>query len=190
MTRMNTVILGFGPQPMDFFKHALKVCGKDAVASPDVARMAGANLAAGNPEALEMLRARLEMGALDAQRTETPGLSSAATRWLASGERGTSSNTMFSTLTGVDALSGAHPSHPYDPDDLDRCLQLLEAMPELRAKLPVMAHVSPEWAALVRAWDAVEACHLSEVGLRWTKATRAPKTYDLMRAVFSEARSA
>jgi hypothetical protein len=184
------VILGFGPQPLDFFKHATKVCGKDAVVAPDVARMAGANLAAGSPEALDALRSQLVAGALQAQQAATPGLSPEATRWLACGQRGTSSNTMFSTLTGVNALHRDHSDHPHDPDDFDRCLRLLADVPELRARLPLMAAASPVWAALVTNWDAIEQSHLSEVGLGWTKAKSAPKTYALMRQVIEAARTA
>lgn len=181
------VILGFGPQPVDFFKHATKACGKEAIVSPDIARMAGANLAAGTPAALEALRVRLTAGALQQQQQSTPGLSAAAVQWLACGHRGISSNTMFQTLTGVDALNGNHPDHPYDPDDLDRCLQLLAAVPELRGKLQQMSAVSPEWAALIAQWDAIEQSHLAEVGLGWTKAGSAPKTYALMRQVLDGA---
>lgn len=179
---LGVVILGFGPQPIDFFKNATKSCGKDAVVAPDVARMAGANLAAGAPAALDALRARLVAGALKDQQASTPGLSPAATRWLACGRRGTSSNTMFQTLTGVDALQDNYPSHPHDPDDLDRCLQLLADVPELRERLSQMSSVSPEWAALIANWRQIEESHLTEVGLGWTKARSAPKTYALMRA--------
>lgn len=186
-TTEGVVILGFGPQPLDFFKHATKACGKDAVVAPDVARMAGANLAAGNPKALDLLRKRLEAGALQDQQSTTPGLSAAATRWLACGRRGTSSNTIFTKLTGLDALKGSYPDHPHDPDDLDRCLQLLEDVPELRAKLPQMAQQSPVWAALVENWDEIEQSHLDEVGLGWTKGRSAPKTYKLMRQVIDGA---
>ena len=36
-----TVVLGFGPQPLNWFHNAMKSCGSDAVIDPDVARMAG-----------------------------------------------------------------------------------------------------------------------------------------------------
>jgi hypothetical protein len=182
-----TVVLAFGPQPMDIFARAIKTCGKSAVVDQDVARMAGAMMACGDRQALDALRAKLESGALDAQRQQTPLLSEAASKWLAHGSRGISSNTMFSVLTGVDALGGRHGSHPHDPDDLDRCLRLLAAVPELRAKLPLMAKQSPEWAALVEHWQAIEQSHLDEVGLGWTKARSAPKTYVLMRSVIEGA---
>jgi hypothetical protein len=177
------VVLGFGPQPMDFFSKASKLCGKDAVLSNDVARMAGADFAAGSASALTSLRSRLEEGSLSAQKAETPGLSIAACVWLANGRRGISSNTIFTHLTGIDALSGHPPSYPRDPSDLDRCIALLVQVPELRERFVNMMECSPEWARLVSHWDEIEKTHLDEVGLGWTKAGSATKTYALMKRV-------
>ena len=182
------VVLAYGPQPMDFISRAAKLCGKDAALDTDVARMAGAMLAMGDLPALAALRTMLEAGALEAQRRATPAVSDAAAKWLASGSRGTSSETMFTVLTGVNALGDDTPDHPYDPDDFDRCLRLLAAVPELRAKLPLMAAQSPEWAALVNNWDRIEQSHLDEVGLGWTKGGTASRTYKLMRSVIEGAR--
>jgi hypothetical protein len=106
--------------------------------------------------------------------------------WFATGHVGVSSRTMASFL-GLGIRKGDY-SHPHDPDDLDRCLQLLEAVPELRPYIANLAALSPEWEALVRRWDEIERSHLDEVGLRWTKANRAPKTYELMRSVIDSAR--
>lgn len=152
---IGTVVLGFGPQQLDWLSKACKICGKDAVMDPDVARMAGANLAAGDPEALAVLRKQLEAGALKSAQQTNPGLSEAATRWLASGERGVSSNTMFKHLTGVDALSGDKGSHPWDTDDFRRCRLLLEQVPELEPELHRMARVSKEWSDLVYLWTDI-----------------------------------
>jgi hypothetical protein len=181
------IVLGFGPQPMDFLSRAADLCGNGAVLDTDVARMAGATLAAGDSAALAALRSRLEAGALEAQRAATPNVGTSELHWLAHGERGTSSNTMFSVLTGVDACRD-HRDHPHDPADFDRCLRLLAAVPRLRLLLPKMAEEGPVWAALVARWDEIERCHLDEVGLGWTKARSAPRTYALMREVIEGAR--
>lgn len=109
--------------------------------------------------------------------------------WLANGRRGISSNSIVQHLTGIPALRDWHIDIPHDPDDLDRCLQLLDAVPLLRPLMPQMATASPLWAALIERWDEIEASHLEEVGLRWTKAERAPKTYALMRSVIDQARA-
>lgn len=75
--------------------------------------------------------------------------------WLASGERGISSEAIVSHLTGVkvgryDTLGG---DHPYDPDDFRRCERLLRSVPLARLAFPLMKSRSPIWSALVDAWD-------------------------------------
>lgn len=110
-------------------------------------------------------------------------LSNAAIMWLASGRRGISSNTIFTHLTGIDAMEGWSKSHPYDPADFDRCLNLLDKVPEFRELLPKMRTCSPVWDALIDRWDEIEKSHLDEVGLGWTKGEAAPKTYDLIQSI-------
>lgn len=152
------VVLAFGPQPLDWISKASKICGEDAVMDPDVARMAGANLAAGAPEALAALRKLLAAGALEAASKANPGMSEAAVRWLAHGERGVSSETIFTHLTGVNALgSWRHKigDVPYDPAEFRRCRLLLEQVPELVPLFPKMAEMSPKWANLIQAWDEI-----------------------------------
>jgi len=102
-------------------------------------------------------------------------------RWLARGEIGLSSKCMAMWLTFGEKT--AERFCPADPSDLDRCLKLLAAAPSLRPHLPKMAEISKDWEALIQRWDEVEASHLAEVGLGWTKAKKAPKTYELMRSI-------
>jgi hypothetical protein len=109
--------------------------------------------------------------------------------WLAGGSRGQSSNTIVQHLTGLPACGRSGTSHPYDPDDLDRCLLLLSAVPLLRVCMPYMASCSPQWAALIERWEEIEASHLEEVGLGWSKAHSAPKTYALMRSILDPVRA-
>lgn len=105
--------------------------------------------------------------------------------WLAGGERGSSSNTMVTHLTGLDALGrwGDPKSYPHDPDDLHRCRLLLEQVPLLRLALPQMATCSPVWARLVAHWD--ELCGLMDSEApHWRDGHgSAPKTYARMRAL-------
>ncbi len=107
-------------------------------------------------------------------------------KWLCNGEVGSSSECMAMWLAFGEI---GDVNHPHDPADLDRCLRLLDAAPELRGVLTNMAKLSPSWNALISSWDAIEKSHLDEVGLGWTKARRAPKTYDLMRTVLEGARA-
>lgn len=109
-------------------------------------------------------------------------------RWFAFGQVGISSKCMAIYLGIGERPKPRDQGHPHDPDDFDRCLALLEAVPSLRHRLPLMAHISPEWKALVENWDRIEASHLEEVGLGWTKASSGPVTYALMRWVINNAR--
>ena len=102
--------------------------------------------------------------------------------WFGTGRVGVSSRTLAMRATHRFAK---HEGHPHDPDDFDRCLRLLADVPQLRERLHLVAKASPYWAALVARWDEVEALHLDEVGLGWTKARSAPKTYALMRAIYA-----
>jgi len=104
--------------------------------------------------------------------------------WLANGEVGLSSRQLAMWIAFDQKTDrGFGIDHPHDPDDLDRCLMYLERVPEARPHLYRMRELSPAWAALVDRWDEIEASHVDEVGLGWTKARSAPKTYALMRSI-------
>ncbi|GAB7082343.1 hypothetical protein [Megalodesulfovibrio paquesii] len=108
-----------------------------------------------------------------------------AIQWLANGERGLSSNALFTRLTGVDALGRDKKwwrFHPLDPADFRRCVLLLETVPGFREKLPLMCDVSPQWAALVAHWEELEALLVDEYPTGF-----APKTHECMREILMEA---
>lgn len=115
-------------------------------------------------------------------------LSPNAIMWLASGRRGLSSETLFTFCTGVDATGDWGHNHPHDPSDFGRCRRLLEQCPELVSCLPRVCAAGPEWAALVPRWD--ELCALmDEEAPEWRSGKgSAPKTYALMKEIFSAAR--
>lgn len=180
------VVLGFGPQPMDWIGRAAKLCGKDAVIDPDVARMAGANLAAGAPDALAALRKRLEAGALQHMRTTTSGLSPEARRWLAVGERGASSDALFTRLLGFNATRGAQDGvaccdHPCDAADLRRCRLMLEQVGI--DNISDAAGMSPQWGKLVEHWEII--CFTMDAETPdWRSpkpGTKSPETYQLIK---------
>lgn len=101
-------------------------------------------------------------------------------QWLASGQRGTSSETIFTHLTGVNALGSSGMDHPHDPSDLMRCEKLLRQCPELRAAMPRMAECGPVWQQLVDEWDALVALVLEDAP-DWMKGRgSAKKAYDRM----------
>jgi hypothetical protein len=102
-------------------------------------------------------------------------------RWLAGGDRGTSSETIVQHLTGLPALGGLHGDHPHDPQDLARCRKLLEAVPWLRAEFPRMASRSDVWARLVENWDDLCKMMDNEAPEWREKRGSAPVTYARMR---------
>lgn len=100
----------------------------------------------------------------------------AAVKWLRTGERGMSSETIFQHMTGLPIPTLGHVRAPTDPSDLNRCLQLLRAVPEWEARLPEMATVNDEWAGLVAMWPQLVAMFDEEL-----PSGKAPKTWALMR---------
>lgn len=116
--------LVFGAMPADAFSMFAKKIGRGGVLDTDLARMAGADFAFGKQQACAALKAKLASGAEARAAQEHPSLPIEATRWLASGERGASSDAIFYQLTGV--ATGDKTSHPHDPADLRRCRLLLE----------------------------------------------------------------
>jgi hypothetical protein len=103
-------------------------------------------------------------------------------KWIATGRVGMSSKAMAMAACGMPSDG----SYPHDPDDLNRCLLMLKAVPEVREHFDKIAELGVVWGRLIARWDEIEACFLDEVGLNWTKAKDAPKTYALMKEVIGE----
>lgn len=81
-----------------------------------------------------------------------------AALWALGDDTGSSSKAIARHMLGGDD-SGRHASYPSDGNDLGRCIRLLDAFPEWRARMPEMAEKSPAWAGLVAAWDELEAMY-------------------------------
>jgi hypothetical protein len=76
--------------------------------------------------------------------------------WMVNGERGISSETIYSVLCEEPLLPLRKPNsydHPHDPDDFRRCYLLLKAIPEWREQLHKMKSISQTWSNLVDNWD-------------------------------------
>lgn len=103
--------------------------------------------------------------------------------WLAHGERGVSSETMFSYLNpkNINLRIGRSESHPHDPADFKRCYLLLKAVPQWRkpAYLNKMKAVSKEWSGLVDNWGKLEV--MLEEQLRTNKANG---MYEFMQSLY------
>ena len=102
--------------------------------------------------------------------------------WIAAGRVGASSKTMALAACGIHSDG----SYPRDPDDLNRCLLMLKAVPEVREHFDKIAALGVVWGRLIERWAEIEACFLDGVGINWSKAQSASKTYDLMTEVIGE----
>lgn len=114
------------------------------------------------------------------------------TNWLASGERGLSSEAIVAHLTGKRVGSHGRGDHPYDADDFRRCVLVLEHVSIARLTLHRMADVSPEWAALVSEWDSLEQQLRNELDDDLSRHSRkpAPKTSARIREILRTVRDA
>jgi hypothetical protein len=70
--------------------------------------------------------------------------------WMASCDTGTSSETIWSVMTGRPVK---RTGIPWDPADFGRCYRLLKLFPAWRARMPEVAKKHAEWAGLVKEWD-------------------------------------
>jgi len=71
--------------------------------------------------------------------------------WATGRHVGASSQCMARHLMGADSDG----SYPRDGGDFDRCEALLDAAPDLRARITEMATVNEYWAALVPRWNEI-----------------------------------
>lgn len=105
--------------------------------------------------------------------------------WMANGQVGSSSKTMALCAAGITEAGRFGPSYPLDPADLNRCLLLLEEIPEIRLAFGKISALSDQWNRLIGSWDLLEESFLDEVGRDWCKARSAPITYDLMKRIIN-----
>jgi hypothetical protein len=102
--------------------------------------------------------------------------------WVATGRVGQSSKAMAMTACGLPSEG----DYPLDPDDLNRCLKMLIAVPEVREHFDKIAALGVVWGRIISRWDEIESSFLDECGLDWCKARSASKTYALMKEVIGE----
>lgn len=182
VTSVGGVTLVRGNMPISDFVALSKAAPKDAVVSAHLARLAGVDRAWGKPAAVSAMEEQLTAQWL----SEHPG-SSALQRWTAVGRRGSSSDAIAAQLTGEVHAENAK-AYPHDADDLWRCVELLDQVPELRGRLQLMSSVSAVWAALVAEWTTLEALLREEAGERWRSGGwRAPRTNEAIRRTVARA---
>ena len=175
-----------GSVPISEMAAIMAAAGADHVISSPLAELLGASLAWGAPADVQALlqNLRAERDALPVPAAP-PGMSEGAYRWALRGEHGLSSAAILLKLTGYrhECLGGRRGwSHPYDADDLRRCMLLLRMAPELRDRIGEMRECSKEWAALAGAWRELEALLIEELP-DWESPgpdARAPRTCSRM----------
>lgn len=103
-------------------------------------------------------------------------------QWLANGERGLSSNAIATKLSGVDCRWEGYGKNTYpcpsDPSDFNRCMKLLNQVPEFRYRLFEMKEVSETWSKLVDNWDEFEKLYYKEC-----ETGRCPELFDRMKEI-------
>lgn len=123
-------------------------------------------------EAADIIIAELRRDRVDAKE----GMGLAA--WLKSDDTGMSSMFMAHVMYGVHDRHANQKPYPYDPADFGRCHRFLFAVPEARAKLPMMAAHGPVWSGYVARWEEMEAMYAKEF-----PSGKAPKLYALMQQI-------
>lgn len=84
--------------------------------------------------------------------------------WLANGETGTSSKTMWNCFMNNENFPI---NHPYDPDDFSRCYKLLEVVLEWKKRLHQLKGLSYEWDNLIDNWDELTRMYELNVKENW-----------------------
>jgi hypothetical protein len=147
-------------------------------------RKLGASLVVGLPADLMVLAADpyvlQRATAIANQEVGNRTVSGAAFDWLVSGERGSSSEHIFSVVLGLEFQSRGFPA---DPADFGRCRKVCEQVPEVAAGLAKMRAVSKRWDNLVSNWDTLCTLMDSE-SPSWREGLgTAPKTYEAIQAL-------
>lgn len=98
--------------------------------------------------------------------------------WFATGRVGASSKAMACAVAGMPNDK----SHPHDPDDLNRCLKFLKAVPEARQHFDKIAALNEYWKVLIENFAEIEACFIAEFECEKDK-KKEGSTYKLMRSL-------
>jgi len=96
--------------------------------------------------------------------------------WFATGRVGASSKAMACAVAGMPNDK----SHPHDPDDLNRCLLFLKAVPEARDHFDKVAAMNDYWKVLIENFAEIEACFIAE--FKGERKGVEGSTYKLMRS--------
>lgn len=105
-------------------------------------------------------------------------LSDKILKWSFTCNTGVSSETMACCAVGIKRKRQSTPS---DPSDLNRCLILVEQIPEIADYFEKISEISPRWKTVIDNWNKLRTTFIDEVGWNWSKSKEARKTYELMK---------
>lgn len=105
---------------------------------------------------------------LDCQDISHLSVVQRANLWMLDGSTGLSSKCIWGHMTGT-RTEGNAINYPSDLGDFNRCLLLLEAVPEWRERIHEMKAHGPYWAALADVWEELTQLFLEDLGLNWLK---------------------
>jgi len=97
--------------------------------------------------------------------------------WIANGQHGMSSKTMWNCFMDNKKFPI---NHPHDPDDFSRCWKLLEAVPEWKEELHKLKPLSEVWSNLVDNWDKLTEMYETNVADNWVN-SKEVGMFDLMQ---------
>lgn len=132
---------------------------------------------------------------LDAEAEERAG-EDLELAWVDGTDIGTSALAIMAALgSSVHARARAHSrlplgvdwppvdAHPHDPDDLARCIRLLDRFPGYRERLGEVAATFPGWSGLVARWGELEETFRRECPTGYGEAQ---ETYRKMKEILYE----
>ena len=112
------------------------------------------------------------------------GIKEKVFQWLADDlDVGISSRAMAMAACDMENKSTFGNCTPSDPSDFNRCLKLIDQIPEIRNHFDKISKLSDKWEAIISRWAEVEKTFLDEVGFDWANGRRAEKTYHLMKEI-------
>lgn len=142
------------------------------------AKILGASFVIGTEEQLAALRKSLENEYVTRPKDDQDKkLPESVQKWLRTGERGLSSDTMCRRFFGVPEGDN---TYPMDPSDLVRCIKFLKDT-KTQNRLHEMKDVSKEWNLLVENWAQLK--HILNKDIKNTDGKSAPETYTTMKCL-------
>lgn len=112
-------------------------------------------------------------------------LTKRANLWILKGRVGLSSSCIWGHMTGT-ICEGNNSHYPRDIGDFNRCLLLLEAVPEWNPRMSEMSAHGPVWAALAEQWNNLKELFIEEAGINFSLSSSAPKTSALLRQIIHQ----